>query len=239
MQECKSVNCTKRHPEVCKNFKNSGYRRHKEECSYQHVQQIDGEKLKDMLLQIQTVYIKETNNLKGEINQLKDKVDKLEEEIKLQSTDIQTVDQIKPTDTDIENEKNTAIVDNYEKWYHCNMCDYRVKREITLMKHMNTKHSRHDTPDEMSGNVVASCYCDECEYTCQYKKSLKKHKAQNHEGCDYKCNKCEKKFQTKSNLDGHFVETHRISTQENDKDVCICTDSTVCDKCLKEDGWVY
>ena len=126
-----------------------------------------------MLLQIQAVYIKETNNIKGEINQLKEKVDKLEEEIKLWSTDIQSVDQMESTDKDMENKKNTATVDNLEKWYHCNMCDYRVKREITLMKHMNTKHSRHDTPDGMNSNGVASLYCDECEYTCQYKKSLK------------------------------------------------------------------
>ena len=51
------------------------------------------------------MYIKETNNLKGEINQLKEKVDKLEEEIKLRSTDIQSVDQMESTDKDMENSR--------------------------------------------------------------------------------------------------------------------------------------
>ena len=42
----------------------------------------------------------------------------------------------------------------------------------------------------------------------------------------------------KMHLDGHFDETHRRSTQENYKNVCIVTDSTVCDKFLEEKGWV-
>ena len=47
MQDYKSVQCTKRHPKVCKNFKNPGYCRHKKECSYRHVPQLEGEKLND------------------------------------------------------------------------------------------------------------------------------------------------------------------------------------------------
>ena len=76
--DCRSVTCTKRHSKVCKNFKDHGYCRHKEQCSYQHIEQIDGVKLKDMLLQIHAKHVEETNNLREELNKNKDKVEQLE-----------------------------------------------------------------------------------------------------------------------------------------------------------------
>ena len=78
ISDCKSENCTKRHPKVCNNFKKHGYCRHKEQCSYQHIQQIDGEMLKNMLLQIHEKHVEETNTLREELNKLKDKVEKME-----------------------------------------------------------------------------------------------------------------------------------------------------------------
>ena len=39
---CRSKTCTKRHPKVCKNLRHQGYCRHKEHCSHQHIEQIDG-----------------------------------------------------------------------------------------------------------------------------------------------------------------------------------------------------
>ena len=60
------------------------------------------------------------------------------------------------------------------------MCDYKVQKEITLKKHINTKHSRKDTLYGLASNALAASYfCDECEYSCHNKKSLKKHKSHN------------------------------------------------------------
>ena len=70
--DCRSETCTKRHPKVCKNFKHQGYCRHKDQCSYQHIEHINGEKLKDILLQIHAKNLEETNHLRDEINKLKD-----------------------------------------------------------------------------------------------------------------------------------------------------------------------
>ena len=219
--DCRSETCTKRHPKVCKNFKHQGYCRHKDQCSYRHIEHINVEKLKDILLQIHAKNLEESNHLRVEINKLKDKVDKLEEYINTQSTNTEKV---------IESEKDTATVDNYEKWYNCSMCDYRVKKEITLQKHINTKHSRKDTLDGIaSDGLAASYFCDECEYSCHNKKSLKKHKSHNQKGVGHRCNTCAEKFKNKKDLDSHVKDMH----------VCICTDTTVCDKCLHEDEWVY
>ena len=132
-------------------------------------------------------------------------------------------------------ENDTATVENSEKWYNCNVCEYKVKKEITLKKHINTNPSRKETTD----GLAASYFCDECEYSCHSKKSLKKHKAQNHEDLSHQCNTCDQKFKYKKDLDSHIKEIHCISEKENDKTVCTCTDTTVCDKCLHEDGWVY
>ena len=74
------------------------------------------------------------------------------------------------------------------------MCDYRVKKEITLQKHINTKHSRKDMLDGIaSDGLAASYFSDECEYSCHNKKSLKKHKSNNHEGVGHLCNACAEK----------------------------------------------
>ena len=53
--DCRSLTCTKRHPKVCKIFKDHGYCRHKEPFFYQ-----------DMLLQIHAKHVEETNNLREE-----------------------------------------------------------------------------------------------------------------------------------------------------------------------------
>ena len=113
-----------------------------------------------MLLQIHAKHGEETNNLREELNKFKDMVDKLEKDIKTQSTN---------TEQDTVDNKYTATVEIYEKWYNCNMCNYKVKKEITLKKHINTKHSRKEIPD----GLAASYFCDDWEYSCHNKKSLK------------------------------------------------------------------
>ena len=67
--------------------------------------------------------LEETNHLREEINKLKYKVDKLEKSIKTQSTETEQV---------IESENDSATLLNYEKWYNCSMCDYKVKRKLPL-----------------------------------------------------------------------------------------------------------
>ena len=51
--------------------------------------------------------------MRDEINKLKDKLEKLEKDIKTQSTDTELL---------IESEHDTATVEDYEKWCSCSMC---------------------------------------------------------------------------------------------------------------------
>ena len=130
--------------------------------------------------------------------------------------------------------------ENGEKLYCCNICDYTVKKKITLNKHIKTKHSRNGVTEGMASNrVVFSYFCDECEHGCHNKKSLKKHKAQQLEGHIHQCNLFEKCFKSKKYLDYHVEDMQDVSTKKNYQSVSICTDNTVCDKCLNEDGYLY
>ena len=54
--------------------------------------------------------------------------------------------------------KDNISVENAEKAYNCNMCDYRVKKEITLQKHINTTHSKKDIPEGKASKLEAFSY---------------------------------------------------------------------------------
>ena len=137
-------------------------------------------------------------------------------------------------------DKGTNQAENAEKWYQCDKCEYRVKKEMTLKNHISTKHSRSDIPEGLASNKVAlSYFCDECEHACQSKRSLKKHKLHNHESNNHQCSICENNFKYKKDLDAHVEGMHNELLKENEPNICICTDTTVCDKCLNEDGWLY
>ena len=66
-----------------------------------------------------------------------------------------------------------------------------------------------------------------------------KHKAQNHGGQSLECEICQKMFKIKKDLNAHIEEKHSIVVKEHFENSCECTDDTVCDKCLEEDGWVH
>ena len=78
--------------------------------------------------------------------------------------------------------------------FKCEKCSYRCRKEITLNKHMNTKHVDKNSDivtiqsektlkptkpaDEYQKEKENSkFFCDECDYGCTNKKSLKKHKS--------------------------------------------------------------
>ena len=46
-------------------------------------------------------------------------------------------------------------------------------------------------------------------------------------------------FFLRKDPDAHMKELHYVTTKENYQNVYICTDITVRDKCLIEDGYIY
>ena len=59
------------------------------------------------------------------------------------------------------------------------MCNYKCKKNITFIKPKNTKHTQvHLSDTNIGGTSVTGkqkFHCDQCNYSCQAKNSLKKH----------------------------------------------------------------
>ena len=136
--------------------------------------------------------------------------------------------------------------------FKCEKCSYRCKKEITLNKHMNTKHGDKNsdivilqlettlTPTKPAKNN--KFFCDECDYGCSNKKILKKHKGKDHNHQDLstavtiendtklsyvqECEMCNKKFKTKTDLENHIYQVHS----------CYCTEENTCEGCMDE--WI-
>ena len=54
-------------------------------------------------------------------------------------------------------------------------------------------------------------HCDQCEYSYNSKKSLKKHAANEHKvQNNFPCVECGNDFNTKDNLEEHMIEHHKI-----------------------------
>ena len=85
-------------------------------------------------------------------------MEKLHKGMKIQSTNNKSDDEIKQTEQETVNKKDTVNVESAENWYSCNVCDYRVKKEITLKKHINIKHSKNYKPEGMALKEVVFSY---------------------------------------------------------------------------------
>ena len=64
----------------------------------------------------------------------------------------------------------------------------------------------------MDGSVLSFLNCtDQCEYSCNSKKCLKKHAVNEHTvQNNFPCVECGKDFNTKNNLEHHMIKHHKI-----------------------------
>ena len=107
------------------------------------------------------------------------------------------------------------------------MCDYRCEKKITLNKLKNTKHTDVTSSKIESENKSLTpkhkFQCDQCNFSCQAKSSLKKQVSQSHEGSNKKpcmqCDKCDKTFQKETELEIHMTEQH-CPPEENQENLC-------------------
>ena len=118
-----------------------------------------------------------------------------------------------------------------EPLFQCDQCDYTCGKDITLKKHINTKHKNTNHPKGDQNTRVSTqgksskINCDEYDHSSKTKKGLKKHKTQDHQSQDIKCDICGKVFSKKEDLEIHMKENHPK---------CQCTSVDVCNDCLEE-----
>ena len=93
--------------------------------------------------------------------------------------------------------------------YRCEHCSFYCKKEVTLKKHIHTKHDRELQDGQIQDNSQKTCkfHCDQCEYS---KKSLKKYAVNEHTvQNNFFCVECGKDFNTKNNLEDHMINQHQ------------------------------
>ena len=225
ISNCRNNKCFKRHPKECKNFNIDGKCRLKERCAYQHVKQLSNNDIYELVGKVLARNIKEIADLTQEVNELKTKVDILEKNIEIDNSLKQDTDK-QPNDIEKDDAKNI---------FQCDECDYKCKKQLTLSKHKNTKHTLvefEETASDININSKDKFHYDKCNFSGISKKSLKKHLAQKHKNQKdnilVKCEKCEMKFDYKPKLKFHMEEQHNVYDDEN----CMCTPQTVCDDCI-------
>ena len=195
--ECKNEVCTKRHPKICRHFNKNGSCRHSDQCAYVHtVKQSDAQqKLYEILATALATQIKETADKRNEVIELKLKVQHLENYIQTNKVSPEEKEALEGFEKDLKTTENIFEHDELdqndtsevEELYDCSECNYSCKKNITLMKHMNTKHVVKDD-DTCSTRSKASInsskkknsseqliktskfFCDECDYGCMSKK---------------------------------------------------------------------
>ena len=139
--DCRKENCIKRHPKVCKHFRAHGKCRHNAECAYQHVEQVNFQKLNEMVAQVIITNVKEINDLKQEVHELKTKMEDMEKYIKTMHNKINV------------SEKD-AIKESTNVLYQCEECDYNCEDEVNLIQHKNAKHMIYGSKKPYSDSLT-------------------------------------------------------------------------------------
>ena len=200
-QSCSSQACRRRHPRLCKYFCENMRCKFGKDCSYVHRENVNKGEINELT--------EELKNIKTEMNVLKNTVNSLNqikeegkviknmirsltddiEQIKVQN--IKIYQNIKALEEDFDDcssedpfshevREDEETIEKEGMQMKCITCEFCTESEITMRKHINTKHSKEDTEFEstkydfmidkddmfqieiVEGNMVYACnICDE------------------------------------------------------------------------------
>jgi predicted nucleic acid-binding Zn-ribbon protein len=91
------------------------------------VEQVNFQKLNEMVAQVVITNVKEINDLKQEVHELKTKMEDMEKHIKTMNNKINV-------------SEKEAIKESTKVRYQCEECEYNCEDEVNLIKHKTTKH---------------------------------------------------------------------------------------------------
>ena len=185
--------CPKRHPKMCRRLNSENKCRFKEECAYNHKRikpNEDVNVLKDKVdilentvkeltkkVEVQNLeqmervmhaLTRKVLSLENEIEAMKNKVKtdkKVENEKYLEKESSFNISDIKHSTPKVLKEKEKTD-GSKEGMINCKECSYKCKKELSLKKHMVTKHESHK--------------CKECKEELSTFMELLKHVAQHH-----------------------------------------------------------
>ena len=120
------------------------------------------------------------------------------------------------------NEQEDKRNHTYKTLLKCEACDFTSKNEISLKKHINTKHVEHK--------------CEKCPAQFQTSIELLKHRAEHQEsdkGGKFNCDECSCRYTNKKNLKKHMIKSHNLENPPKNAVIpetelnCSCTEETV------------
>ena len=84
IEDCNDIECIKRHPKTCKNFKENGKCRFNSECAYLHKEDPNSQsRLNEIISHCMIKHEQEISDLKEEVNKLKEVVNIMTEKSRL------------------------------------------------------------------------------------------------------------------------------------------------------------
>ena len=151
---CKSIQtCALRHPKMCKRIVMEGLCQFGHKCAYNHRKRTnnpqlihtdavndDVQKLKNEIDSLKNI-IQSLFHIREEINGLKKSVEDIKQELKLlNETNKAIQEQIDYLEDHSDEESNNINENVAYKENKCCMCEFDGNTEVSLKKHMNTKH---------------------------------------------------------------------------------------------------
>ena len=199
---CRDRNCNERHPKSCKYFSFDGTCRYPQ-CAYAH-RKSNGQSKVDLL---ET----EVKELKNEINELNNAMSEI-------MAKILTLEEITPRNQI--NTKNPTIEVNLDnQTFKCDQCEYWCKLEITLKKHINTKHYEKAVLPAAVKPPKSDLQCVLCDNIASTQKEFNEHveghlkeiriMEPNHllyESETFKCKVCNFKSRNKNAVKNHLLD---------------------------------
>ncbi|KAG5895340.1 hypothetical protein JTB14_003137 [Gonioctena quinquepunctata] len=89
------------------------------------------------------------------------------------------------------------------KIHSCDICDYKSVSKSNLTSH-KYQHDKENAP---------KFYCSQCEFSSNWKDSLRMHSLSHLDGNPYVCSECKKGFKRKDYLYSHILRRHKDNEQ--------------------------
>eukprot|EP00092_Neocalanus_flemingeri_P095240 GFUD01121157.1.p1 GENE.GFUD01121157.1~~GFUD01121157.1.p1 ORF type:complete len:629 (+),score=106.41 GFUD01121157.1:42-1889(+) len=105
--------------------------------------------------------------------------------------------------------KVNKTIDEEEKNYKCDFCDYKSNQKNTIKVH--TAHKHFGKPYPVSKRKERDYFCDQCEYKTNHSSHLKEHINWKHEGQLFNCDQCSFKTTRLRRLKDHEEQHSGLS----------------------------
>ena len=217
---CRDKTCKERHPRTCRYFARDSICKRQDKCAYAHIEHKHQTHVQKLEEEVKTLK-EEVQNITEHIKKMMQYINKDIKEIKEQQHHFtNNLSEMMVKIIDLEDEKKPeqkpeTSIHQYE--FHCEQCDYKCSKEVTLKKHKNTIHPIPitQTAQGTSNNLKCVVCEDIFETWNNFNIHLGEHldEIKDLEVKDllngqetFKCNKCEYMSRNHNDIKMHLIE---------------------------------